>query len=36
MYITAIASMNDEPTEFAEFTGSGINIKSPGVVNING
>ena len=36
MYITAIASMNGEPTEFAEFTGSGINIKSPGVVNING
>ncbi|HBS6385864.1 TPA: hypothetical protein MAM39_002510 [Klebsiella pneumoniae] len=36
VYITAIASLNDEPTEFAEFTGSGINIKSPGVVNING
>lgn len=36
MYITAIASMNGEPTEFAEFTGSGINIKSPGVVDING
>ncbi|MGG9450015.1 hypothetical protein ACQ9HF_27965, partial [Klebsiella pneumoniae] len=36
VYITAIASLNDEPTEFAEFTGSGINIQSPGVVNING
>ncbi|MEH1005999.1 Gp138 family membrane-puncturing spike protein, partial [Klebsiella pneumoniae] len=36
VYITAIASLNGEPTEFAEFTGSGINIKSPGVVNING
>ncbi|PLK68292.1 hypothetical protein, partial [Klebsiella pneumoniae] len=36
MYITAIASVNGEPTEFAEFTGSGINIKSPGIVNING
>lgn len=36
IYITAIASMNGEPTEFAEFTGSGINIKSPGVINING
>ncbi|AKL37155.1 Gp138 family membrane-puncturing spike protein [Klebsiella michiganensis] len=36
VYITAIASLNDEPTEFAEFTGSGINIKSPGIVNING
>ena len=36
VYITAIASLNAEPTEFAEFTGSGINIKSPGVVNING
>ncbi|MEQ0366881.1 Gp138 family membrane-puncturing spike protein [Klebsiella sp. JB_Kp042] len=36
VYITAIASLNDEPTELAEFTGSGINIKSPGVVNING
>lgn len=36
VYITAIASLNDEPTEFTEFTGSGINIKSPGVVNING
>ena len=28
--------MNGEPTEFVEFTGNGINIKSPGVVNING
>lgn len=36
VYITAIASLNGEPTEYAEFTGSGINIKSPGVVNING
>ncbi|HBQ4101875.1 TPA: hypothetical protein L7141_000631 [Klebsiella pneumoniae] len=36
VYITAIASLNDEPTEFAEFTGGGINIQSPGVVNING
>ncbi|HAJ5905971.1 TPA: hypothetical protein HMV60_23760, partial [Escherichia coli] len=36
VYITAIASLNDDPTELAEFTGSGINIKSPGVVNING
>ncbi|SSM14462.1 putative bacteriophage protein [Klebsiella pneumoniae] len=36
VYITAIASLNDEPTEFAEFTGNGINIQSPGVVNING
>ncbi|TCW09235.1 hypothetical protein EDF73_1109 [Raoultella sp. BIGb0138] len=36
VYITAIASLNDEPTEFVEFTGSGINIKSPGRVNING
>lgn len=36
VYITAIASLNGEPTEFAEFTGSGINIKSPGDVNING
>lgn len=26
VYITAIASLNDEPTEFAEFTGNGINI----------
>ncbi|MXF49852.1 hypothetical protein GR294_25570 [Raoultella sp. Lac2] len=36
VYITAIASLNGEPTEFAEFTGSGITIKSPGDVNING
>lgn len=36
VYLTAIASLNGEPTEFAEFTGDGINIKSPGVVNING
>ncbi|HBT6207955.1 TPA: hypothetical protein MCD34_000037 [Klebsiella pneumoniae] len=36
VYITAIASLNDEPTEFAEFTGNGINIQSPGVVDING
>ena len=36
VYITAIASLNGDPTEFVEFTGSGINIKSPGVVNING
>lgn len=36
VYITAIASLNGEPTEFAEFSGDGINIKSPGVVNING
>lgn len=36
VYITAIASLNDDPTELVEFTGSGINIQSPGVVNING
>ncbi|HDU4605131.1 TPA: hypothetical protein RFT49_003078 [Klebsiella aerogenes] len=36
IYITAIASLNGEPTEFAEFTGNGITIKSPGEVDING
>ncbi|EDW0107831.1 phage baseplate protein [Salmonella enterica] len=28
--------LNTKPTEFVKFTGSGINIKSPGTVNING
>lgn len=28
--------LNSQPTEYVEFTGSGINIKSPGTVNING
>lgn len=28
--------LNGEPTEWVEFTGAGINIKSPGTVNING
>lgn len=28
--------LNMKPTEFVKFTGSGINIKSPGTVNING
>ncbi len=28
--------LNGEPTEYAEFTGTGINIKSPGTVDING
>lgn len=28
--------LNLKPTEFVKFTGSGINIKSPGTVNING
>lgn len=28
--------LNAQPTEYVEFTGSGINIKSPGAVNING
>lgn len=28
--------LNDQPTEYVEFTSSGINIKSPGTVNING
>lgn len=28
--------LNAQPTEYVEFTGSGINIKSPGTVNING
>ncbi|MBP8543464.1 phage baseplate protein [Citrobacter sp. On2M] len=28
--------LNAKPTEFVKFTGSGINIKSPGTVNING
>lgn len=28
--------LNTKPTEFVKFTGSGINIKSPGAVNING
>ncbi|HDT0786504.1 TPA: hypothetical protein QIC19_003062 [Klebsiella aerogenes] len=36
VYLTAIASLNGEPTEFIEFTGSGINIHSGGEVNING
>lgn len=28
--------LNAQPTEYVEFTGSGINIKSTGTVNING
>lgn len=28
--------LNTKPTEFVKFTGSGINIKSPGTVTING
>ncbi len=28
--------LNGQPTEYIEFTGSGINIRSPGDVNING
>jgi hypothetical protein len=28
--------LNAQPTEYVEFTGSGINIKSPSTVNING
>lgn len=28
--------LNAQPTEYVEFTGSGINIKSSGTVNING
>lgn len=28
--------LNSQPTEYVEFTSSGINIKSPGTVNING
>lgn len=28
--------LNAQPTEYVEFTSSGINIKSPGIVNING
>lgn len=28
--------LNSHPTEYVEFTSSGINIKSPGTVNING
>lgn len=28
--------LNAQPTEYVEFTSSGINIKSPGTVNING
>lgn len=28
--------LNGNPTEYAQFTGTGINIKSPGIVNING
>lgn len=28
--------LNDKPTEYVEFTSSGINIKTPGTVNING
>ncbi|WP_273761525.1 hypothetical protein [Aeromonas hydrophila] len=28
--------LNGNPTEYAQFTGTGINIKSPGTVNING
>ena len=28
--------LNAQPDEYVEFTSSGINIKSPGIVNING
>lgn len=28
--------LNSQPAEYVEFTSSGINIKSPGTVNING
>lgn len=28
--------LNNQPTEYVELTSSGINIKSPGTVNING
>ncbi len=28
--------LNSQPTEYVQFTGSGINIKSSGTVNING
>lgn len=28
--------LNSQPTEYVEFTSSGINIKSPGTINING
>lgn len=28
--------LNAQPAEYVEFTSSGINIKSPGIVNING
>lgn len=36
IYLTGIASLNVEPEQYVHFTDSGINIKSPGSVNING
>ena len=36
IYLGGIACLNQEPTEFIEYTGSGINIVSPGDVKING
>jgi hypothetical protein len=36
IYLGGVALLNGEPTEYIEFTGSGINIVAPNGVNIDG
>lgn len=36
IYLGGIELLNADPTEYIEFTGSGINVVSPGNVTING
>ena len=36
VYLTSIACLSETPTQYVEFHDAGIDIKSPGIVNING
>lgn len=36
VYLTGVYSLNQEPTQYVRFNDSGIDIKSPRAVNING